>query len=895
MVVNNNKFKWFNPHRLILSMIVFTCLLLFTTSSAYAINTINKININPSDSLQGGNVDICADITSNGNPTVNAIINKPSGQSVNVPLFPSTNKCYQSLNGTEYYASFTDTNQIGNYSGKIESVKGGEYDYKNVSFKTTPISVLIDYVQRVAEVDNVKQVEKINQSKLSVFGTEYIGGDNGKMFLQYLDSSYNAIEDSECFLTVWYPNNTYMYNHTLMSYLHDGIYYKNFLVPNVDGVYPASAECFRPIQFNNIIYYSAIRDNFETGNWIGGYNWSECPFGDPNCQNGWDYDPTLTSIVNNATALGCYEGNYCAQLKGSYGFFERGFPEIFIEGTVAYNITFWFKFTGFQNTETAEVYLFDGNWHLIKSISLSGNYTNGVWYKINYFVTESEYNLETIMLGFYAYAMPSSNDILYVDNVTIDVVGTNITLSNDTEYQILRGAGEIHVSKSYNNIVDYFNNTNSIIDNIPQRVWNYTTRNLTYYQDVTNYTLIQELTNITFQLNNLESLILSVNNTLYYKVDNDTYQILNVINQSTNTLTLELLSVNNSIIDEIQYSTNYLNDSIYNSNQAIIDTVQSVNASLSNNLYSINQSLSSQLLNINNSIIYQLSNLILDVNSSLSQELFSTKTEILDFINVTYNSVYNLLGLVPQNVWNYPVRNLTYYEDVTNYTLIQENQYNYTGRFDSLDAQLLVMNDTLNGIVSNVWLYSNRTLTYYPQQLDLTNYSLINDGVWSYNNRTLTEFVFDNTNYSYIIDSLNDSVALNNLMSLIYAINDSIIYRIDTIDSDVWTYIDRNLTYYPQQLDLTNYSQVAISVWEYNNRNLTYYEINNITPEDVWTYINRTLTYYDVNNITAQDVWEYNNRTLTFYPTQQDLTNYTYITESVWNYTARYTHGVELN
>jgi hypothetical protein len=46
-------------------------------------------------------------------------------------------------------------------------------------------------------------------------------------------------------------------------------------------------------------------------------------------------------------------------------------------------------------------------------------------------------------------------------------------------------------------------------------------------------------------------------------------------------------------------------------------------------------------------------------------------------------------------------------------------------------------------------------------------------------------------------------------------------------------------------------------------------------------------------------VWNYSNRSLTYYPSQVDMTNYSKVSNitafDVWNYVARYTHGVILN
>jgi hypothetical protein len=85
--------------------------------------------------------------------------------------------------------------------------------------------------------------------------------------------------------------------------------------------------------------------------------------------------------------------------------------------------------------------------------------------------------------------------------------------------------------------------------------------------------------------------------------------------------------------------------------------------------------------------------------------------------------------------------------------------------------------------------------------------------------------------------------------------------------------------------------------------------IPNATTNQLWAYSNRTLTYYPETSLAgAQAVWNYTNRNLTYY---EDKTNYTriqndtwnyqgnvttnlltQITSNIWNYVARYVHGV---
>src|SRR4030042_5277408 len=212
---------------------------------------------------------------------------------------------------------------------------------------------------------------------------------------------------------MWYPNGTNLFNNTLMSHLNDGIYYKNFLVPKILGVYPASAKCYIPLDFANIILYNYVSEYWESNSWTDATGWSQCN-GDPNCQDGWDVEDTqpLSTIVST----GCYQGIYCAKITGSYGWIERGF--YVPEGTHQLNLSYWFKFSGLQTNEHFDFFLFDGNWHNKKRAGVSianGNYSNNVWYNVNLLMDESEFNFGNLLLGWFATAeTPSTSDQFWV-------------------------------------------------------------------------------------------------------------------------------------------------------------------------------------------------------------------------------------------------------------------------------------------------------------------------------------------------------------------------------------------------------------------------------------------------------------------------------------------------
>jgi hypothetical protein len=123
------------------------------------------------------------------------------------------------------------------------------------------------------------------------------------------------------------------------------------------------------------------------------------------------------------------------------------------------------------------------------------------------------------------------------------------------------------------------------------------------------------------------------------------------------------------------------------------------------------------------------------------------------------------------------------------------------------------------GLPQAVWNYTTRNLTYYPAQVDMTNYTLGALYVWNSTTRYLT-YQYDTTNYTLV-------------------------------QQVVWNATNRNLTYFPVQVDMTNYTAIYGGVWQYITRNLTYYPPTAVDVASIWSYSNRTLTYYaDMTNYT---------------------------------------------
>lgn len=101
--------------------------------------------------------------------------------------------------------------------------------------------------QRVAVVEKVLEVEKLTkQPVLDLKGTDYQPYDEGKI-LAYVLEGTQPITNAICFVNVVYPDNSPFIVNSLMSEIPNsafaGMYYYDFVVPNVTGVYPVTAFC----------------------------------------------------------------------------------------------------------------------------------------------------------------------------------------------------------------------------------------------------------------------------------------------------------------------------------------------------------------------------------------------------------------------------------------------------------------------------------------------------------------------------------------------------------------------------------------------------------------------------------------------------------------------------
>lgn len=81
---------------------------------------------------------------------------------------------------------------------------------------------------------------------LKVYGTEYIIGQQAKLWLQLRDTNGTAIQTGICYVDVYTPdNNELIEQATMNNFYHDGIYYYDLDTTTLnEGVYPVIARCY---------------------------------------------------------------------------------------------------------------------------------------------------------------------------------------------------------------------------------------------------------------------------------------------------------------------------------------------------------------------------------------------------------------------------------------------------------------------------------------------------------------------------------------------------------------------------------------------------------------------------------------------------------------------------
>ena len=710
-------------------------------------------------------------------------------------------------NQSRYKLDFDCTGLIkyGNFSASL---------WSNTSFKNFYGDYQVSYMN--------------NPISMGYGGTEYTVGQNGTVFLRLLDANSNPINLASCNATVFYPNKTQWLKQG-MTLLDGGYYYDDFIVPSIVGVYVTGFDCIFPstpwsgnqsigieldatttdysgfIFFddtNNVTINSAYLNVSETGS-IGGSSVN------------FNFNGNLMgSLSGSGVQLGNYvltSSNFVIGDAQSFTFSRTG------SGTNTLN---WVRLY-VNYTYNSQPFMIRGQTelHVSNPVNVT-DITGNVWNYTNRTLTN--YN-QTWQNGRLVNISSNQNTIMsnqVVMNSTLNSIGSNITSVNNTvNYwgNLLSG-----MLTSVNDTLNYWGNAlTNLINSIPALVWNYTTRNLTYYPpavNITNYTL--NITNQTVEV---------VNQTLNLTVLNQTVEVTNYT-----------LNVTQPVINLTNYTVNLTNET-----------------NIFNYTYPLNLTVLNQTVNV-------------------------TANNETNIYNYSYNYSYNYTNPLNLTVLNQTV-------EVTNYTL---NLTNYTLNITNQTVE--VTNYTLNVTqpIIEVNNYTNNVTTY---ELNLTNYTLnVTQPVIEITNYTLnvTEPVINLTNYTLnitnqTVEVVNQTLNLTVLNQTVEVTNYTLNVTQPVIELTNYTInvTDVNLTVLNQTLNITNVSTdtLAQDVWNYDNRNLTWYPSETeLTASDVWSYNNRTLTDYNQTGIIGQ-----------LNSIQNSLNNIiNNLASWVWNYVARYTHGI---
>lgn len=312
---------------------------------------------------------------------------------------------------------------------------------------------------------------------IDISGTEYSPNDNGTVFLQMLDNQQKPINNSLCYLDMFSPDKTKILDSAMMTYLLDsrGLYYYDFIVSNITGVYMLSANCY---YYYNLTYISASKD---------------------------------TNIRSSANTTNY--GNETYFPVGQASFLTK------IIGLVEFNLTnisspseieeVWLYLYGVSSLSNPTI-----NLYRITSIWNEANVTWNTIPTINTTIYATKttvlgWNLWNITLLAKSWLNGTFTNYGLMLNSTPSVASFNFTTFSSRENSVelsprllvkyktlqeidtIRGSGEVHVSASI--CPSQIDMTNYSLINYG--VWNFSVRNLTYYpqqQDMTNYSYITE-------------------------------------------------------------------------------------------------------------------------------------------------------------------------------------------------------------------------------------------------------------------------------------------------------------------------------------------------------------------------------------------------------------------
>jgi len=322
-----------------------------------------------------------------------------------------------------------------NYEASYDcSSLADEYDFTtgkiDVGFRTSKIAQNVKGFARMTYYNNPRV-------GISVHGTEYVEGQQGKIHLQLLDEDSLPVNNATCFVNVYNPIGTLFLNESVMTTLGtDGLYYKDVLIPSQTGVYMISAWCYTPeLISSGFINETIAWEDWESGDFSGGTGWND---------GNWYRSETSNNFVLTTDP---YNGTYHFDIENQYPWVDRG---VNLSGKNMDNM--WVSFYArCVSVEAGDEFKFYTNDEPSPATNLRYTWTdcNDADYSQYIFSLAGYDDFDDFDVAFQG-AAGSDLDDLYVDDIRFFEYAEQFTIDNTTEYQIVRGSGELHVSEAVN-------------------------------------------------------------------------------------------------------------------------------------------------------------------------------------------------------------------------------------------------------------------------------------------------------------------------------------------------------------------------------------------------------------------------------------------------------------
>lgn len=659
-------------------------------------------------------------------------------------------------------------------------------------------------------------------------GTEYQVNSPARVFARLLDGNSRPVNLGSCNVTVYYPNNTKLINDVQMSFLEKGIYYYDFITPNITGNYITIFDCVFPsVSFSENMtlfhpistYYSnkfdfdnsdnvTINNAYINISWSGVYldNKLSYTFYDlaaNTTTNVWTLDGVFERVVHdystnkygrlvlsgsltNGSVVNIYgksrdigSANRIIYLTNSgyttvYGSFNTTSASYEWKNITLANIS----------TPITEIYFYDGI-----------NYAGAIEYDYDYIearpiitTSQADYYFNAVKLGslygtggVQQFILNQSNFII-ADNQPYEVVKISgyptmnwvylyVNYTYNSPLTTIRGQNEVHVSGNVTVGGNVTVDGGSVDANFYDLRYAGGTEYISGQAGVVAYQFIKmsggapsPIRGATCYLD-----IYYPNNTLF-------------VNQSLMTeLGVNGIYYYDYVVPSVEgiYKTDVVcskgGSSGYGASTFHVDnTLVSVNTSLSNLIVSVNGTIMNKLYLIQgdlsqmNTILNQINYTVnhIDFNTTKLESMITSVNDTVKYVNVT---LWGRMEQIVFDVWNYFSRNLTYYPptvEITNYTVNVTNAivYNQTVNVTTVD----VTNYTIN--VTNTSIDTSKLEEMIAS---------VNDTVKSVNQTVWDELQIVHDEY------FNITQDLQGVVNLIYNVNSTLSVRLDNVKSEL--------------------------------------------------------------------------------------------------------------